>query len=339
MKNYNRLLAVLGMLSALPVFGGERTGNGGITYVCRDQSGKITKARLLDLWEPSTFKPAQTNAVTEETQLENALAKIQAAEPNRIQYLKMEIDQAKANQLHVDKPLPLSNDALPDYTPEPGCQFEQVALYGWVNETGKYQLRIYDEIFNSPLLSNSDRAALWLHEGLYQIDSQFHDAQDSRRVRAITAEAFSSVKGFPLSGDRLDSLMSFQVDSEISISQDLSSSEFVLSIDAFSNGTATCSFSFQQNGRPITLSPNVTTETIRNSLYDGVIVAVTPGRLDFSLDCDGPTGVELRAYGNGKDITDSVLGKNARKIYNGQNLLTGESLAPIHYRNTILVNP
>ncbi len=185
---------VLGLVATLPTYAAEGVdgGNGGLAYVCRDTQGAITQARLLDLWEPEGVKPEQDYSTPYEALIEKALNKIKSFDQRTADALKELIFQASVDVVWVKKRIPLTNDAIPEYLPEPGCDFEQVARYGWVNETQNIKLRINEEIFNSPAFSNSDRAALYIHEAVYARSKKLIPAiTNSLDTRSMVSALFS----------------------------------------------------------------------------------------------------------------------------------------------------
>ena len=169
----------------------EKVGNGGISHVCRDDSGRIVSARILDLWEPESFVTFQDNSVSADEQLNRAIGKIESYDFESAKKIRATIENQKKIRLLSRKPLVLTNDAIPDYETEgKNCKFEQLARLGFVNELGRRALRVNLEIFNSPALSETDRAALDLHEALYDLSRD----SDSRRTRKYVAILFSDQK-------------------------------------------------------------------------------------------------------------------------------------------------
>lgn len=170
-------------------------GNGGVAYVCRNpENNEITYARLLDLWEPETQSIPQTNKESSPAQLNRALKLIGDFFPHGKTDLSRIIQEDEARTLMSNKALTLTTDALPSYGPgrNKNCEFEQVALHGYDYELRKVVLKINKEIYNSPLFSNTDRAALKLHEALYSVARKYWDVRDSRFVRSVIATMFST---------------------------------------------------------------------------------------------------------------------------------------------------
>lgn len=173
-------------------------GNGGMAYVCRDQqTHEITKARLLDLWEPETYETIQDFNTSVKNQLSYAVERVKAFFPYGASVLNQYISEDQARIMKVKKPLIPTHDVLPRYAPEFGCAFEQVAVHGYDDETHRVVLKIYEEIFNSAKFSNTDRAALFVHEALYRKDREIrlergiNTDPDSRKSRRSIAQIFA----------------------------------------------------------------------------------------------------------------------------------------------------
>jgi len=183
------------MTISVNAFAGDK-GNGGISYVCRDNNGDITYARLLDLWEPETFTTRNDNSLSADEQFEQVMNRITKLD----KYVADEIfrvdEEIQKKTIMTTKALPLTNDAIPDFAPGKGCQFEQVARYGYSNEVGENVLRIHSEIYDSKYFSNTDRAALRMHEILYLIDTTSNDQKTSQRTRRIVSRLFAN-EDFP----------------------------------------------------------------------------------------------------------------------------------------------
>ena len=169
----------------------DRVGNGGFAHVCRDNRGRITSARLLDLWETNTLYPHSSNEPVE-TQVETALKKLKSFSPNAYRVVNFRYQAIKNAIVKTPRALSMTEDAFPPYEPARGCKYEQVARFEPVlTETGTSGLRINSEIYDSPRFSNSDRAALFIHEAVYLVDRLRNQATNSQRARTLTAHLMS----------------------------------------------------------------------------------------------------------------------------------------------------
>ncbi len=186
-----KLLLGLGLLVTLSA-NAKEGGNGGYSYVCRGQDGKIVSARLLDLWEPETFSTFQDNSNSVETQIDMAVKKVEAFFPAAAQKLRALIASEMAIIFKTGRKLPVTNDAIPRYATDPGCNYEQVARHGHNIELEKDVLEINKEIYEDPSFSNSDRAALLIHEAIYT-SARDRGEKDSNKVRILVAKLFSDV--------------------------------------------------------------------------------------------------------------------------------------------------
>lgn len=190
------LFSVLLLLMFQNSFAGRETGNGGFAHVCRNSSGKIVSAKLLDLWESEKLKTWSSSEPSEK-QIEKVLEKIGNISLNAYMGIKENLTfiQKKENQVFSSRPLSKTKDAFPPYDPGEGCAYEQVARFENVlTETGKRGLRIYSEIYDSPFFTESDRAALMVHEAIYLQDRIFNGAKTSTRTRMLVAHVFSDSK-------------------------------------------------------------------------------------------------------------------------------------------------
>lgn len=172
-------------------FFGGKEAHGGIAYVCRDATKKITFARLLDLWEGEELKTWKSDEAVD-AQIEKALAKMAAVSPDTASQIRVDLKYVRENTYFTDRLLTSTADALPPYRADEGCAYEQVARYeGVVLEIGKNGLKVSREIFDSPAFTNSDRAALFLHEAVYSRDRANNEVESSNRTRIVIAHLFS----------------------------------------------------------------------------------------------------------------------------------------------------
>jgi hypothetical protein len=168
-----------------------RVGNGGFAYVCRDDAGAITLARLLDLWEAEKV-PTWANNQSVDDQITAALERLKRYSPNSWVAVTENLDSFRKFAQFSKRALNPTEDAFPSYKPGKGCGYEQVARYEPViSETGRSGLRIASEIYDSPHFSNSDRAALFVHEAAYFRDREVNDAKNSQLTRMVVAHLFS----------------------------------------------------------------------------------------------------------------------------------------------------
>ncbi len=193
-EDMKKIILLLTMIFVVNSHAGRETGNGGFAYVCRDSNGKISSARLLDLWEGAGLN-TWSKSTPMEKQIEQALDRIKDVSPNFYSMVKSYYLSFKGKHFLSNRTLTKTEDAFPTYVPEKGCNYEQVARFELtLMETGQRGLRINKEIYQSEYFSETDRAALMLHEAIYLVDRNFNDAQTSARTRLLVAHLFSDSK-------------------------------------------------------------------------------------------------------------------------------------------------
>lgn len=157
-------------------------GGGGNAVVCRNQTGVIESAELLDLFEGSAMYGLNIQRSTNpfNTQVEKALEVIP---PNSRQLIAAyaNIVQRKMTILPPNTKLDKVDDSYEVVLPNQ-CQVEQLARF-----YSEERILINGDIWS--FLSETDRAALILHEATYAAN-RLVGAADSRRSRHIVAHLF-----------------------------------------------------------------------------------------------------------------------------------------------------
>lgn len=184
---------------------GGMNGGGGRAVVCRDSSGKITSAELLDLYEAREVfgYVLRVSAPTEEAELQTTAAEYRryfgydlkeqvgpnlSAGPLSVEdvaeSLRKEFETTRQKFRFIQLPNRLQQ--VPD-SHEPvatdGCQAEQLAIY-YLDQLILVQKEIYEH------LDPMNKLALLIHEQEYK-DKRKVGATDSRRVRRTVGELFS----------------------------------------------------------------------------------------------------------------------------------------------------
>ena len=183
-----KTIGLFGLLSMNLAMAAESSGNGngGVSVVCRDQAGKITRAELLDIFEGrEVYGRSYSNAVNDfETRL-------QLAQLGLINYPGI-LDDFKKELLNVQNNLDFksdlielqpTNDAFPILGLK-GCKYEQVANY-----TPFGQILVSQEIYNSFDVTN--KAALLVHEAAYAM-MRTNGETNSLNARRFTAYIMAS---------------------------------------------------------------------------------------------------------------------------------------------------
>ena len=205
MKNLNNKLKIYSVVSLLTIIVSGASAHaqghiGDIGIICRDENHQIVSARLLDLWEPEKINPNQDFETPVAAQIEDALKSINSFDIIAARELLRETGEDKKYAVFTKKEIPLEKNISSDYIPSNNCNFEEVAQWGYVNELGGTRLRISDEIYNSPMFSNTDRAAVLLREAINS-SVVFHDwntsanwAATAQVTRRLISRLFSHVE-------------------------------------------------------------------------------------------------------------------------------------------------
>ncbi len=168
--------------------GGVDSG-GGKTVVCRDGAGKITSAELLDLWEGRSgiFSGGPRIPLPNDKEFREQLREVTDRMPTGYGVLHDAFKLFDGTTfLQRGQRLEPSNDALPVLSPPVGCQFEQAAAYN---------LRLQRLFFDSEIWSSLDdtnRAALILHETIYDRLRKWADEKNSFYTRQVISYLFAN---------------------------------------------------------------------------------------------------------------------------------------------------
>ncbi len=179
------------------VFGGVSDG-GGQSVVCRDGSGKISSAELLDLYEarvqfgyeldvfPDTFE----NSIDF---IDKKVKKLFPKTPGLDFYLSNKFRKdlilnmnEKLHFLPKGTKLKIIDDANEAIIPV-GCKIEQLANYN-----GPNRVLIDTEIWDK--LDHVNKLALLTHEIVFYFYKKFNGEKDSRNARKIVGYIFSDLK-------------------------------------------------------------------------------------------------------------------------------------------------
>jgi hypothetical protein len=179
------LMAMLPAITANAFVGGDHSGGGG-AIVCRDSSGTIQSAELLDLWEVEPkYRVFRTNEDVE-TQTAHALEKLRTFNPG---FAEAVTTQLAMNETIVEE-VPANREVAPptdaeNNLQEIGCKLEGVAKFDDVSNALFFEQRII------PFMPNTDQAALKLHEAIYRLLRETEHAQNSIKARMLVAYLFT----------------------------------------------------------------------------------------------------------------------------------------------------
>lgn len=168
----NIMIILIALFFSAQTFGGAETGHGGGAVECIDPLTGVKQIELLDLYmgEAHGFTIDRTNEISVEDQIKTALKKIKDGPPKsdlgRTIQDSLKSTMNKARMVMTDEPsFPVPTDAgILDL--KENCKLVGVALYKdnfWGPDTLKINYKIYSQ------LTNTDKAALWIHEDVYAL--------------------------------------------------------------------------------------------------------------------------------------------------------------------------
>ncbi len=192
----------IGEMSVLEKSPGGDAGNGGGAYVCRDNESEIVHAEIVDLWEGMVLNHPQliinkTNKISPKMQTMLALKRMHNIFPLFATFVSsalMDIfnkSDEKIDKGETNTVLMVISDSLDIERPKycPGSkrrpQYEQV-----INYLNSGEMKLDVEIYKA-LETNTDRAALLLHEAIYYVLRRSQGDSDSRNARKLVASVFA----------------------------------------------------------------------------------------------------------------------------------------------------
>lgn len=174
--------------------GGDMSGGGG-AFVCNNPDGTMS-AHLLDLWEAEVlpgFKDlVEVQYSNEEigVQLNRAVTRLHAVDQRFYDDVAAELQFLRNTQNHAMLGDEIEIDAPTDtghHFSKPGCPLKGLAFY---DDTQK-KLAIKASYYQA-LKSETDRAALWLHEAVYKVlrerDKQTTSVDSRRFVACLLSQ-------------------------------------------------------------------------------------------------------------------------------------------------------
>lgn len=171
--------------------GGVDAGGGG-AFVCRNADGSVRDSELLDLWEANVVRkwPISRSNESVDAQIEKALTRLASIDPTFATYISAEVREIQASYEVLPSNIAVAppTDALNGYM-KPGCPLEGMMYFdGDLN-----RMRLSGNIFDN-LLSNTDKAASFLHEAIYKHYRDSFMDSDSRHSRKLVGCLFSSAE-------------------------------------------------------------------------------------------------------------------------------------------------
>ncbi|MGE3974698.1 MAG: hypothetical protein AB7F59_09245 [Bdellovibrionales bacterium] len=176
-----KIISVLAVLISTTFALAGKEGGGGAAVVCQTSSG--VTAELLDLYsfDPNQSRIVRTNDPVE-TQIQEALKRLNFFDRYEVVEIikKMKFDMLPPN-IRMSKVSDLGKNPV---FMRDNCSPEWVAFYG-----ADDSVKIVSKYFN--LMSPTDQAALYVHEGIYELARTTAGDTDSSRTRALVNELFS----------------------------------------------------------------------------------------------------------------------------------------------------
>ncbi len=162
--------------------GGE-TGNGGLGKFCKTADGKTIKS--LDLYEAEFQELKLVDATNKSVSeiVSDALAKLALADAGLADEVKIWIAYFNANKTTVKASKNTTDDAQFSLD-MPGCK--DVQIVNWLDSD---EVLIYGDRYE--MLSNLDKAAIELHEGIYRVFRGRCSEDDSYGTRMLVRRLLS----------------------------------------------------------------------------------------------------------------------------------------------------
>lgn len=177
----------------LPSFAGPRSSGGGTSVVCRDpQTHKIIGSpELYELFEaendPRINAHIPRSKKEVKTQIDSILSGLESRSTNgAMDVLTMRNSLALVDRDWTPTGGSVSITMVPDFVPrffpkDPRCKLEVTAYYDDLQSVLFVDREIYGR------MTNTDKAALKLHEAAYKVNRIFAHDQDSDRTREMVA--------------------------------------------------------------------------------------------------------------------------------------------------------
>ncbi len=181
---------------------GGRVGNGGSGVLCRSDEGKVTSIEIFDFFEARaidrTLSFEISHDISASTPLEQAIALARYVVSTRVQsfdqalasYLNWRLDHFFEQSVLSDTPLPLTNDIEPLRAATRNCRAIQLAFTRIPDRLSPKRFHFWKLAFEHPAFSESNRAALILHELIYELTA-LRGASNSHGARSMIVQIFS----------------------------------------------------------------------------------------------------------------------------------------------------
>lgn len=199
MKTKSMLTVMLALLASVGANASNESGNGGGAWVCQnsDNLGTIRWARLVDLYEGRTEFGLNIPEIQNREYLEIAdtvmVRRLFPVSEDLYRSVNEKLETVKARLVMVNADLAVVNDSL--YRIQPArreCLGGTISYVQLANFTNDHRILIQQNLFNDPHLSETDKAALLIHEAVYAYLRDQGD-ENSVRTRKIVGLLFSTL--------------------------------------------------------------------------------------------------------------------------------------------------
>ncbi|MGZ5278628.1 MAG: hypothetical protein ACXWC9_01720 [Pseudobdellovibrionaceae bacterium] len=190
-------LTIVSLFSTAPfAFAADKIGNGGGVWVCQGSNLQVHDIMFMDVFEArreyQLTLPEQS--ISDLQIVKNQKAWIEKFLQNPRQITKYIDYVEEKNIIWIEDIINLIPDAANKITPHPStCKQGEWVATQLVNFTEDFRILIRRDLFESPFMSNLEKAAVYLHEGIYSyLRSEFGDST-SVRARAIVGHLLSNL--------------------------------------------------------------------------------------------------------------------------------------------------
>lgn len=175
---------------------GDRVGNGGGVWTCKEASGDYRWIELVDLYEAEKeFNVSILKPQGDFRDLFNSRRFVLAKKnPKLYTQISSYLDNVITNHSIVESELKTIDDVLYRVYPRANeCESGVVKFEQLANFTNYGNIIINKDIWNNPKFSDAQKAALLFHEAIYQWLREKGGDQNSTRTRVIVGYLFSDL--------------------------------------------------------------------------------------------------------------------------------------------------
>jgi len=178
-----------------PASAADKIGNGGGVWVCQGPALEVFDIMFMDVFEArreyQLTLPESQESDLQIVQAQKKWIETFLQEPRKI---VKHVEYVEKNITWIEDIINLIPDAASKITPHPStCKEGEWTAVQLVNFTEDFRILVRRELFESKLMSNLERAAVYMHEGIYSyLRSEFGDST-SVRARAIVGFLLSNL--------------------------------------------------------------------------------------------------------------------------------------------------